>query len=528
MAIPSMHSNSATPPAATLQPASQPRRARWIDYLAALTIFTGVILRLWIKFPTDFWEDEIIAVTHAVQPTWAVVVDTIRNDIHPPLYFLQLHVWSLISDSDVWFMSNSIFWSLFGLGSFYWTISKRFGQTVGLASSSVYAVMPSPVYLADQMRMYAMLAALLIWAWHFATRVFENRDDRALPFSLLIFLQCAIILTHALGAVAIACLGIYALAICRDVGEGYKKWLACYGPLAVITLPWIFNAAVHGGNVESTSNAHGLALMFSSSTVGITAQINRVAKIAGIFIFACLLLFAFHEKKYRLILLCFTALPLGAALIGSVMQPFYKWNFFSTVQAPFIAVIVGHAISQESTRLRILATVCLILFFGISLETKIRFRETSHLVAASNFIRANYRRGDVILVPQQSYFHGLAWYLDGPHWGSPLKIAPPPSPPWQKVYARLGPTLVRKLDLMPDKTIIEDKPFSILTGTAPSKDAPNAQRYWLVSISRADLPENYPPKMIGSLRKQFSVGKSIHISLYADRRQTIMTQPSGL
>jgi hypothetical protein len=87
---------------------------------------------------------------------------------------------------------------------------------------------------------------------------------------------------------------------------------------------------------------------------------------------------------------------------------------------------------------------------------------------------------------------------------------------------------VQKLDLMPVKAIIDDKPFKILTGTMPSKDAPDARRVWLVSIQRADLPKDYPPKTIGGLKKQFTVGKSVQISLYAARPQGAMNPPGNL
>ena len=42
-----------------------------VERAAALALIAlGVALRLWIRYPTDFWEDEIIASTHAVQPFW--------------------------------------------------------------------------------------------------------------------------------------------------------------------------------------------------------------------------------------------------------------------------------------------------------------------------------------------------------------------------------------------------------------------------------------------------------------------------
>ena len=72
------------------------------DVAAAGTLIVlGIGLRLWMRTPTDFWEDEFIAATHAMRPFWQVLIDTVRNDVHPPLYFLQLHAWSLVSQSDL-------------------------------------------------------------------------------------------------------------------------------------------------------------------------------------------------------------------------------------------------------------------------------------------------------------------------------------------------------------------------------------------------------------------------------------------
>ncbi|MEO8301333.1 MAG: hypothetical protein ABI608_06050, partial [Rhizomicrobium sp.] len=75
--------------------------AKLIEIFAAGTLIVlGIGLRIWIRTPTDFWEDEIIAATHAMQPFWRLLINIVRNDVHPPLYFLQLHVWSLLSETD--------------------------------------------------------------------------------------------------------------------------------------------------------------------------------------------------------------------------------------------------------------------------------------------------------------------------------------------------------------------------------------------------------------------------------------------
>ena len=38
----------------------------------------------------SLWEDEIIAITHANQSLPAFFIEILRNDIHPPFYFLQV------------------------------------------------------------------------------------------------------------------------------------------------------------------------------------------------------------------------------------------------------------------------------------------------------------------------------------------------------------------------------------------------------------------------------------------------------
>lgn len=495
-----------------------------IDIVLLILIAVGIGLRLWIKLPTDLWEDEIIATTHAVQPLGAVVVDTFRHDIHPPLYFIQLHLWSLFGNSDAWFMLNSIVWSFVALASLFWVATKHYGRSVGLAAVAAYAIMPSPVYMADQVRMYAMLAAMVIWALHFAMLVFKERDRTLLSYAILIMLQIAIILTHVLGALAVLCIGLYALQACREVAGTYKKWLVCYGVAAVIAVPVVINAMLHEGNVADSVNLHGLMLMLATSTVGIAAVVNPSAMVAAIAIFIALIFIARRQKVGAQFLFYFTAVPLAIAIFGDAVQAFFKWNFFSTLQAPFIAIILGLAMSRDSAVVaKVAAAFCLIVMLAVSVETKeSQVRESSNYVAISRFIKDNYRPGDAVFAPQLSYFHGLAWYLDGPHWGSPLKIAPPPSPAWRKVYAVLGPNLVQRLQLMPETEVINNEPFKLLTGTAPARDVPNSRRIWLVYTEEADLPKHYPPSAIGVLRKQQTVGKHAQVSLYAMQPQHLI------
>src|SRR5262249_50288338 len=125
----------------------------------------------------NLWEDEIIATTHAVQPLGRLFVNVARNDIHPPLYFLQLHIWGLVSHADAWFVANSVAWSLGALVSL-WLVVKKLSDDEGLAwaATGIMAVLPTSLEVAFSVRMYAMLSAMAIWGYYFTHRAFA--DDR--------------------------------------------------------------------------------------------------------------------------------------------------------------------------------------------------------------------------------------------------------------------------------------------------------------------------------------------------------------
>jgi hypothetical protein len=113
-----------------------------IGVVLVAAILAGIAMRFVIRFDQGFWEDEIIAVTHAVQPLPGFFVESIRDDTHPPLYFLQLHFWSWVSQADLWFIGNSILWGLIALLSL-WAVQRRIrGTAIAWTSVAFLAVLP--------------------------------------------------------------------------------------------------------------------------------------------------------------------------------------------------------------------------------------------------------------------------------------------------------------------------------------------------------------------------------------------------
>src|SRR5262245_48231987 len=82
------------------------KAAPWLAILglALLVRCIGVTHR-WL------WFDELLSANFSGHGPWAALVSSLRFDVHPPLYYLQLSLWALPSRGDLWLMANTIAWS---------------------------------------------------------------------------------------------------------------------------------------------------------------------------------------------------------------------------------------------------------------------------------------------------------------------------------------------------------------------------------------------------------------------------------
>jgi hypothetical protein len=128
---------------------------------------------------------------------------------------------------------------------------------------------------------------------------------------------------------------------------------------------------------------------------------------------------------------------------------------------------------------------------------------TTGFKAASVMIEARSKPGDVVYVPQQSIFWGMARYMAPAQHGWQLRVAPQVTPQWRRVYNHLGPGIVKELGLEPlTQSLPAPNGVSLLVGNDSLVAARAAARVWLVTYRRADLPNDFPPAQMGSLKPE--------------------------
>jgi hypothetical protein len=129
-------------------------------WLLLVIVAVAAALRLHEIDRLSFWFDEAATVHYARLEPW----DIWGRDTHPPLYYLLIHFWLLLGDSEAWLRLLSLLFSLGTLVGVYYAGRTLGGVRVGLVAAALLALAGFELRFAQEARMYAMLSCATAWA----------------------------------------------------------------------------------------------------------------------------------------------------------------------------------------------------------------------------------------------------------------------------------------------------------------------------------------------------------------------------
>lgn len=145
---------------------------------AALAVAAGIALRTTSR--SDLWLDEALSVNIAHLPI-GDLLDALRRDGHPPLYYLLLHGWMKAfgtGDDAVRSLSGVLSVATIPL---LWVAGRRYGgRGAALAAVVLLATNPFAIRYATEARMYALVTLLVVAGWLAVRSSLEERSLLAL------------------------------------------------------------------------------------------------------------------------------------------------------------------------------------------------------------------------------------------------------------------------------------------------------------------------------------------------------------
>ncbi len=395
-----------------------------------LILLLAAALRFHRLDAQSLWNDEGNTARLVERPV-PLIVEGAAGDIHPPGYYLLLHLWRAATGASEFALRS--FSALCGLltAAVIAALGRRAGgRCTALGAALIVAVHPLAVYYSQEARMYALLglaAAQTVWA---AARLTDGERGSlpllALSITLGLYTQYAYI--FALTGLNLA-FGLRWLARRPLAWPTLRRWVGAHLLGGLSFLPWLPIALnARGWRPPDIGRGDALLAMGRALTVGLTlppeAGHHALWLLLGL---GGLALLSRPWRRWASWLALGAALtpPLLIALLGLYRPAYLK---FLLVSLPPLAVLLalplGRGLIRSGTSLLALAAL-------LSVQTQ----ALHHLYTDPAYTRDDYRsiaaqltaagrQGDAILLNAPNQWEVFTYYYHGP-----LPVYPAPYRP---------------------------------------------------------------------------------------------------
>jgi mannosyltransferase len=205
----------------------------------AVAVVVGVVFRF--VAGTPMWLDEALTVNIAELPP-SQMLDALRADGHPPLYYLLLNGWmQVFGTSDTAIRALSGVFSVASL-PLVWLVGRRIGGTaLAWIATAALAMSPFAVRYATENRMYALAGFLVLVGWLLVDDLW--RRTSAWRVVALAVVGGALLLTHYWALFLIGAVGLVAVVRWWQTSGAERAaagWLIVgLAASGVVFAPWV-------------------------------------------------------------------------------------------------------------------------------------------------------------------------------------------------------------------------------------------------------------------------------------------------
>lgn len=440
---------------------------RWQRPLLLVGLLFGFAVRLIGLGAWSFWYDETVSVYLARQDLPSLLAHT-AGDIHPPGYYLLLHLWQLLAQPTLAHGLEFLFaWPSFWCGvlalPLLYALGRRlFGKSVGLVAVWLAVFNPFQLWYAQEVRMYTLGALLgLICLW--ATLQVVQRRQRSWLIVYIIAAAAGLYTLYFFAFLLIALNLIAAFWFWRNSRLDRSRqlntigvWVLSQVAVLVLWLPWL-PVAVHQvtdppvppwrtpwpdlpalwASLVETFAALGAGQTPADGARNLWAAFG-VCALAGAGI-----AFVVYQRRSRLhavvptgalvTILLYVGTPVALLYaITAVITPVYHVRYVYLYVMPFVLVIAWVVVVLWRYRwwagAALYMLVAVVYLVGLVPYWSSQGYRTDAMRAAVARLAADWRPGDAILVNAGWIYPLLETYWPTEQIGATASLPPPLSP----------------------------------------------------------------------------------------------------
>ena len=199
-----------------------------IAFLGIISGFLSIVFLTISK--ASIWFDEAFS-AYIIRFNFAEIWHYTSVDVHPPLYYFLLKIWSVFfGSSDFVLRSLSAFFGVLTIILAYFLVKRLYNKKIALLASSFLAISPMLIRYSQEARMYTMVAFLSILTVRafYEAWVAENTIKNKKKWRI-----------------------VYIIAVCAGI---WTQYLYALIPISL----WIFRAVYISNNQDKSSNKFNL------------------------------------------------------------------------------------------------------------------------------------------------------------------------------------------------------------------------------------------------------------------------------
>lgn len=299
-------------------------------------------------------EDKFIPIAPAATslvdaPPWYAVWTHMDYVVHPPLYCTLLRLWrNVFGEGDIAARAFSILLSLIAIALMFFAAWELNGLSTAAWAALIFAVAPTQVFLAQQVRGYELLLVLGMGAMLALARLEKSPRTSLGSIAALGICVLGMMLTHYFSAGICVALGIYVLIRLRGARLGWTLGVLFVAVVvyAIIWGPYFYDQRQYFKEtadpwlVENVPNHIHIVLTLGRLAtapwrlaVDVVGEGFSPALLAGVIVLAPLVFFAFKQRLDLLVWYLWLAGTLGF-LAGLDLMRDTKHLFFARYLSP--------------------------------------------------------------------------------------------------------------------------------------------------------------------------------------------------
>ncbi|WJK08810.1 glycosyltransferase family 39 protein [Pseudomonas fluorescens] len=397
-------------------------------FMVLLVVIVSVIVRVYDIDKPAIWSDEAFTLVLSALSPREIIFHTVR-DVHPPFYYLVLHVWMEAFGNGV-FAARSLS-ALAGVVSVLlgiWLASLIGSRRAALLGGLLLALLPMGVRYSQEVRMYAFFGMLMVGAaiaFLYWSRNVNNIKALAV-FSVLMLFG---FYTHYFAGVCLVSFWVYLLF--RYLGgednclRSPSWWVANFS-VALLYIPWLPNLL----NQMEYSGFQWIVrpdvyTVFSTVWEFISYSDGRQLW-AWVYFGVPLALFVLSlglgvrgKIKWEggLYLFVYTWLPLLVVVMISLVRPLFvdRYFLFAALGLPLImGVVIDDLWSKRKVYCSVLL-VAILLFelsglYGVYQKGHAVYEEVNRSDVMMGYVNSHALKGDDVLVLNMHLYFPVYYY----------------------------------------------------------------------------------------------------------------------